>query len=68
MTLQRTLSGGQEEPPDSLRIDIPKDDIPADNRRRDGVEYMDLDSREEWMQRDGYMNLVRDIMSKSSKP
>ena len=62
------FASGQEEAPDSLRIDIPKDSIPADNRRRDGVEYTDFDSREEWMQRDGYVNLVRGIMGKSSKP
>ncbi len=67
LTLQKALSGGQEEPPDSLRIDFPKDDIPADNRRRDGVDYMDLDSREEWMQRDGYVKLVQSILGKGSK-
>jgi iron(III) transport system substrate-binding protein len=67
LTLQKALSGSQEEPPDSLRIDIPKDEIPADNRRRDGVDYMDLDSREEWMQRDGYVNLVKSTMAKKAK-
>jgi ABC-type Fe3+ transport system substrate-binding protein len=67
LTLQKALSGSQEESPDSLRIDIPKDEIPADNRRRDGIDYMDLDSREEWMQRDGYVNLVKSTMGKSSK-
>ena len=67
LTLQKALSGSQEEPPDSLRIDIPKDDIPADNRRRDGIDYMDLDSREEWMQRDGYVKLVQSILGKGSK-
>jgi ABC-type Fe3+ transport system substrate-binding protein len=67
LTLQKALSGSQEEPPDSLRIDIPKDEIPADNRRRDGIDYMDLDSREEWMQRDGYVNLVKSTMAKNPK-
>jgi ABC-type Fe3+ transport system substrate-binding protein len=67
LTLQKALSGGQEEPPDSLRIDFPKDDIPTDNRRRDGVDYMDLDSREEWMQRDGYVKLVQSTIGKGSK-
>ena len=65
LTLQKALSGSQEEAPDSLRIDIPKDEIPADNRRRDGIDYMDLDSREEWMQRDGYVNLVKSTMAKN---
>jgi hypothetical protein len=67
LTLQKALSGSQDEPPDSLRIDFPKDEIPGDNRRRDGIDYMDLDSREEWMQRDGYLNLVKSTMGKSSK-
>lgn len=67
LALQRGLGNTGEEAPDSLRIDIPKDDIPADNRRRDGIDYMDLDSREEWMQRDGYVKLVQSTMGKSSK-
>ena len=67
LTLQKALNASQEEAPDSLRIDIPKDEIPADNRRRDGVDYMDLDSREEWMQRDGYVNLVKSTMTKNPK-
>ena len=67
LTLQKALSSSQEEAPDSLRIDFPKDEIPADNRRRDGIDYMDLDSREEWMQRDGYVNLIKSTMGKSSK-
>ena len=67
LTLPKGLSVNQEEAPDSLRIDIPKDDIPPDNRRRDGIDYIDLDSREEWMQRDGYVNLVKGTMAKNPK-
>jgi hypothetical protein len=66
LTLQKALGSSQEEAPDSLHIDIPKDEIPVDNRRRDGIEYMDLD-REEWMQRDSYVKLVQSTMGKSSK-
>jgi iron(III) transport system substrate-binding protein len=43
MTLQRALAKSTDESPDSLRIDIPKDDVPAENKRVDGVKYMDLD-------------------------
>ena len=32
-----------DEAPDSLRIDIPKDDVPAENKRMDGMKYLDLD-------------------------
>jgi hypothetical protein len=66
LTLQKALGSSQEEAPDSLHIDIPKDEIPVDNRGRDGIEYMDLD-REEWMQRDSYVKLVQSTMGKSSK-
>jgi hypothetical protein len=43
MTLQRALAKSTDEAPDSLRIDISKDDVPAENKRVDGVKYMDLD-------------------------
>lgn len=34
--------------PDSRRIDIPKDDVPADSRRVEGVRYM-VTEKSEWM-------------------
>jgi hypothetical protein len=37
------LAKASDEAPDSLRIDIPKDDVAAENRRVDGVKYLDLD-------------------------
>jgi hypothetical protein len=42
MTLQKSIlkSGGFA--PDSLRTDIPKDEVLPGNRRRDGVKYIDL--------------------------
>jgi iron(III) transport system substrate-binding protein len=43
LSLQRSLSKSTDEAPDSLRIDIPKDDVPAENKRVEGVKYMDLD-------------------------
>jgi iron(III) transport system substrate-binding protein len=43
LTLQRALAKASDEAPDSLRIDIPKDDVPAENRRVEGVKYLDLD-------------------------
>jgi iron(III) transport system substrate-binding protein len=43
MTLQRALSKATDEAPDSLRIDIPKDDVPVEDRRVEGVNYLDLD-------------------------
>lgn len=43
LTLQRALAKTADEAPDSLRIDIPKDDVPAENRRAEGAKYLDLD-------------------------
>jgi hypothetical protein len=37
------------------------------NIRLSVVTGMDLDSREEWMQRDGYVNLVKSTMAKKPK-
>jgi len=35
-----------EDPKDSRRIDVPKDHIPAPDRRKDGMKYFDLDDPE----------------------
>ena len=43
LTLQRALAKASDEAPDSLRIDISKDDVPAENKRVEGVKYLDLD-------------------------
>ena len=32
-----------EDPKDSRRVDVPKDDIPLQDRRKDGMKYFDLD-------------------------
>ena len=31
---------------DSFRIDIPKEEVPSEFRRRDGVKYLDIDQAE----------------------
>jgi len=45
IALQRTLAKS-ESPPDSLRIDIPKDDVPAASRRVEGITYIDTSKPE----------------------
>ena len=35
---RRTMNA--ESPADSLRIDIPKEEVPYDNRRLDGIKYL----------------------------
>jgi ABC-type Fe3+ transport system substrate-binding protein len=48
IALQRSLARAGAETADSLRIDIPKDDVKPENRRAAGVDYLDIDSRIEW--------------------
>ena len=51
VTLQRALAQTEESAPDSLRVDISKDDVKPEDRRVGGVSYFDLDSRQEWLDR-----------------
>ena len=46
--LQRSLAQSGDEAPDSLRVDIAKDDVKPENRRVSGIHYLDLDERPEW--------------------
>ena len=61
MTLQKIMSP-TENPIDSLRIDIPKDDVPVLQRRFDGVKYLDT-SRPEWQE----MKPILDVMNEALK-
>jgi len=51
-----------ENPTDSLRIDIPKDDVPVLQRRVEGVKYLDT-SRPEWQE----MKPILDVMNEALK-
>jgi iron(III) transport system substrate-binding protein len=43
LTLQRALAKAPDSSaPDSFRIDIPKDDVPPENRRLEGVKYLEM--------------------------
>lgn len=44
IALQKALANIGEDPPDSLRIDIPKDSVPLIRRRMKGGTYIDLES------------------------
>ncbi len=61
MALQKNMNG-TENPIESLRIDIPKDDVPVLNRRFDGVKYLDT-SRPEWQE----MKPILDVMNEALK-
>jgi iron(III) transport system substrate-binding protein len=61
IALQKSLAK-TENPADSLRIDIPKDDVPLDTRRIDGVKYIDT-GKPEWMS----MKPILDVMNEALK-
>lgn len=44
--LQKVFFKSQGSAPDSLRIDIPKDNVLPEDRREEGVKYMDMDTPE----------------------
>jgi iron(III) transport system substrate-binding protein len=59
--LQKNMANS-ENPADSLRIDIPKDDVPLSSRRIDGVKYIDT-GKPEWME----MKPILDVMNEALK-
>jgi ABC-type Fe3+ transport system substrate-binding protein len=61
ITLQKNMSN-TENPADSLRIDIPKDEVPLLSRRVEGVKYLDT-SRPEWQE----MKPILDVMNEALK-
>jgi iron(III) transport system substrate-binding protein len=52
--------------PDSLRIDIPKDDVALDNRRVDGVKYMTM-FRPEWTDMTPIYAVVNEALAEAEK-
>jgi iron(III) transport system substrate-binding protein len=62
---QRTFQSGGEGP-DSLRTDIPKDDVPRDNRRIEGGNYLITDNAE-WMDFTPIRTFINDIWAKGKK-
>lgn len=61
MALQKSMFN-TENPADSLRIDIPKDDVPVLSRRVDSVKYLDT-SKPEWQE----MKPILDVMNEALK-
>ena len=53
--------------PDSLRIDIPKDDVPPTSRRIEGYNYFDLDSRAEWLDRRPILKVLEEGLALAGK-
>jgi iron(III) transport system substrate-binding protein len=65
IALQKRTSTG-ESPADSLRIDIPKDDVPYLNRRLDGVKYLDT-GKPEWIDMKPIIEVVNEALKAAGK-
>jgi iron(III) transport system substrate-binding protein len=63
----QTVLAKEAEAPDSLRIDIPKDDVKPANRRVEGVQYLDLDSRPEWMDMKPVLIVFEEALAEAGK-
>ena len=65
IALQRSQANA-ESPADSLRIDIPKDDVPFQSRRLDGVRYLDT-GRPEWIEMKRILDVVNEALKAAGK-
>jgi len=67
IALQKSLAKSALETADSLRIDIPKNDVAPENRRAPGVNYLDLDSRLEWTDMKPVLAVVEEALANAEK-
>lgn len=65
LNFQRALAQAEEGSPDSLRTDIPKDDVLPKSRRIDGVKYLDTDNQRDAMK--PVMKLVEETLGVAEK-
>jgi len=65
MALQKSMNG-TENPADSLRIDIPKDDVHWLSRRVEGVKYLDT-SKPEWQDMKPILEVMNDALKAAGK-
>jgi iron(III) transport system substrate-binding protein len=65
LNFQKALAQAEEGGPDSLRTDIPKDDVLPKSRRLDGVKYLDTDNQRDAMK--PVMKLVEETLSATEK-
>ena len=65
VNFQRALAQAEEGGPDSLRTDIPKDDVLPKSRRIDGVKYLDTDNQRDAMK--PVMKLVEETLGGNEK-
>lgn len=67
LALQRELNKSGLGGVDSLRIDIPKDDVQPEELRKAKVDYLDLDSRKEWLERKPIMDAFEEGLELAKK-
>lgn len=67
IALQKSLAKSAAETADSLRIDIPKDDIHPQNRRAPGVNYLDLDGQVEWTEMKPVLAILEEALANAEK-
>jgi ABC-type Fe3+ transport system substrate-binding protein len=60
IALQKSQTNA-ETPADSLRADIPKDEVPLLNRRLDGIKYLDT-GRPEWIEMKPILDVVNEAL------
>jgi iron(III) transport system substrate-binding protein len=65
MALQKRTAAS-ESPADSLRIDIPKDDVPMQSRRLEGIKYLDT-GRPEWIEMRPILEVVNEALKLGAK-
>jgi iron(III) transport system substrate-binding protein len=65
LNFQRALAQAEEGSPDSLRTDIPKDDVLPKSRRINGVKYLDTDNQRDAMK--PVMKLVEETLGVAEK-
>ena len=65
IALQKSMINS-ESPPDSLRIDIPKDDVPYQSRRLDEIKYLDT-GRPEWINMKPIIEVVNEALKSAGK-
>ncbi len=67
LALQRELNKSGLGGVDSLRSDIPKDDVPAEEIRSASINYLDLDSRKEWLERKPILDAFEEGLENAKK-
>jgi hypothetical protein len=55
-----------ENPADSLRVDIPKDEVAYESRRLEGIKYLDT-GKPEWIEMKPILGLVNDALKVAGK-